>query len=336
MGPRVFAPRRLAGDRGAGRRCGGGRTGGRGGGVRGLSRSRGQGGHLVLGRRSTGRHGQRHLFIGQLIRQSGHSITALGVPVGNPPGGGADQQAPLRAPPIRTAGSKQGRQGTLRLPVSGSFDLAPPSVPPEAARDPSARSPPPSGSYAARPAVLVRPRGKHRMGRDLPAAGPVPAVFATSRSPGASRPGGREPPTSGRSACASRAAAGPPWRGAATRSRSSRASASSRRNRARRRRRSASVSSAPGGLVMPGTPDTPETSDARAVRATPAAPDAPRRPPGVSRTGDLSREFRSGIASSPQSVPPTFPRTGGLTPAKESADSGGLPCAGESGPVLPG
>ncbi|GAB2327980.1 hypothetical protein STREPTOSP366_31620 [Streptomyces variabilis] len=94
-----------------------------------------------------------------------------------------------------------------------------------------------------------------------------------------------------RMACRNRAAFA---RRGCTRSRNARASASSLRNRARRRRRSASQSTS-----LPAPPPAPSAS-----RAAPAAP------------ADGSRSSCSGIASSPQSVPPTFPRPGGLTPAK--------------------
>ncbi len=94
-----------------------------------------------------------------------------------------------------------------------------------------------------------------------------------------------------RIACRNRAAFA---RRGCTRSRNARASASSLRNRARRRRRSASQSTS-----LPAPPPAPSAS-----RDAPAAP------------ADGSRPFCSGIASSPQSVPPTFPRPGGLTPAK--------------------
>ncbi len=90
-----------------------------------------------------------------------------------------------------------------------------------------------------------------------------------------------------RIACRNRAAFA---RRGCTRSRNARASASSLRNRARRRRRSASQSTSP-----------PAPSASRDARDAPA---------------DGSRSSCSGIASSPQSVPPTFPRPGGLTPAK--------------------
>ncbi|CAL9500913.1 hypothetical protein SUDANB130_03428 [Streptomyces sp. enrichment culture] len=97
-----------------------------------------------------------------------------------------------------------------------------------------------------------------------------------------------------RIACRNRAAFA---RRGCTRSRNARASASSLRNRARRRRRSASQSTSPPAPPPPLP-----------------APSAPREAPAAPADG--SRSSCSGIASSPQSVPPTFPRPGGLTPAK--------------------
>ncbi|MGX1092629.1 hypothetical protein RKD47_003310 [Streptomyces albogriseolus] len=106
-----------------------------------------------------------------------------------------------------------------------------------------------------------------------------------------------------RIACRSRAAFA--FRGC-TRSRNARASASSLRNRARRRRRSASQSTSPPPASAPSpTLEAPAVPESRSARD-----------PRPARADGFPRFCCSGIASSPQSVPPTFPRPDDLTPAK--------------------
>ncbi|CAM5381953.1 hypothetical protein STENM223S_09700 [Streptomyces tendae] len=153
-----------------------------------------------------------------------------------------------------------------------------------------------------------------------------------SGCPGAAGPGrgrGRRPAgaTSGRCACASRAAAGRSWRGAAARGpAAARASARSRRNCARRRRRSASRSSSRSRGVPRSGP-----------RSGTALGLAPRPVPRSVPEDGVSWKSRSGTVSPPSVRPSRLPPLGRFD-ARERVEraSGRLARRGDAAPTGPG